>query len=226
MAVFRAETPPLPPDALEIKVQPDDAFLGPAPGKESERLAGRPTSFFGRFLSFCARAVVLACLFALAWAGGAYYSSGHSRFDLHSPFGLLKLSRASDVEQTAERDQMLSQMRDMADEIRALKASVDAQDAARGNQESQKAQPDAAQVATGAAITALAGQVDRLEAELTSKLSQVNDQLANIEKQITASHAAVAARAATHKHVEHHDAFDPNQHPTAVGTPRPLGAAQ
>jgi len=226
MAVFSANPPPPPPDALEIKVQPGDAILGPAAMKDFDRASAAP-SFLGRLFGFGLRAVVIAGLCVLAWMAGERYSSGH--FDLHAPFGLLKFSRTADVEQSTEREAVLSQMRQMEDEIRALKASIDSQDAVRGGQDSQKAQADPAQATTRAAITELVGRVDKLEAEITGKLSQVNEQLATIEKQITVSRPAVAARTPSPAHIRHerlHDAFDPTQHPTAVGAPRPLGAAQ
>jgi hypothetical protein len=224
MAISSADMPPLPPDALDIKIQPDDALYGSAAGVNPDISLRRPTSFFGRLFRFALRAIVILCLCGLAWAGGAYYSSGHM------PLSLLKLTRAMQAQQNPEHDQMITTMRQMADEIQALKSTID-QDAARtavtdnvNNQQSQRNQPDSAQAATGAALTDLAGRVDKLQSDLTTKLAQIDEQLANIEKQISASHPAVAARVPSHPKHEHlHDAFDPNQHPAAVGAPHPLG---
>lgn len=202
---FSGAAPPPPPDSpLEIKVQPDDAIFGPGAGKHSERASGRSGSpLFGRLL-------LTAVLCGLAWAAGAYSSSGHL------PFDFMKWSRASQQQQS-ERDEMLGTMRQMADDIRALKASVADKAAAP------------AQTTTGASgVTDLAARLDKLAAELPSKLSQMNDRLANLEQQIAASHSASVARAPAHakhvEHVEHHDAFDPSQNPNAVGAPRPLGS--
>lgn len=238
--------------ALELKMQPSDAILsavpvkgpvatgkGPDPLKDSE-LVARPKkkSFFRRLLGFTARTALVAALCGLAWAGGAYYSSGHS-----SPVGFLKSllkpsPAAADVQPSAQHDELVSTVRQMADDIRALKASV-ASNAQGANQPTPTSQQASAQTATGAAIADLGGRLDRLQADLTTKLSQINQQLATIEQQhAPAPRGALAPRAALGPHTalashgephrkrtEHlHDAFDPAESPGAPGAPRPLGS--
>jgi hypothetical protein len=147
--------------------------------------------------------LLTAALCGLAWAAGAYYSSGHL------PFDLLKWSGAAQVQQSTERDEM----RQMADDIRALKSSVGDKGAAP------------VQTTAGAATADLGARLDKLEADLTTKLSQVNDRLASIEQKISAPHPASVSRATSHPKHEHlHDAFNPAQDPNAVGAPRPLGS--
>ena len=184
---------------MQIKIEPGDALFGPGADKGSQK-ASRGPSLFGRLL-------LTAVLCGLAWAGGAYYASGHL------PFDLMKWSPGYQAQQATERDEMASTLRQMAEDIRALKASVDDKQAAP------------VQTTTGATITDLGARLDKLEADITSKLSQVNDRLATIEQQIAASHVASVSRAPAHaKHVEHHDAFNPALDPNAPGAPRPLGS--
>lgn len=232
---IKVEPVPVPQGSTgpEIKVEPADAIRRFASPKDDEKVASRKgSSAFGRLLGFGARMVAVACLCGVAWAAGAYYPVGHS------PLEFLKHGRASDVQQSPQRDEMVRAMAQMADDIRALKASVEgrgiAQDARvengvenTKNGENAKSQPDAVQTTTGAAIADLASRVDKLEAEFTAKLSRVSEQLAGIEQRIAASDAAPAPRVQTtpRKRVEHpHDAFDPTKDPTAPGAPRPLGA--
>lgn len=229
-AVSGSDAVPVPPSPAtpEIKVEPADAILrlGPPEGKDS---TGKGSSFFGRLLRYGARTAVIACLCGLAWAAWTYYPLRHSLLEL------LKPGRASEVQQSPERGEIVRAMAQMAEEIRALKASVEsragAQDAVVENAKSRdgvKSQPDAVQTATSAAIADLANRVDKMEAEFTTKLSRVNEQLAGIEQQIAASYAAMAPREPPpRKRVAHpHDAFDPSRDPTAPGAPRPLGAAR
>jgi hypothetical protein len=216
-----ADTPPLPPDATapEIEVQPADAILGRVPLKDTEKTSARQVApFFIRLLRYSARTAVVACLCGLAWAGGVYYSLGHS------PFDLVKARRAAEVQQSPQRDDMVSAVRQMAEEIRALKTSVDGRGVAQDAD--QKNQLNSVQTTTGATIADLMGRVDKLDAEFTTKLSQVNEQLTSIEQQISASHATLISQAQPpHKRAKHsHDAFDPSRDPNAPGAPRPLGA--
>jgi hypothetical protein len=217
-AVSVADTVPVPPDSNtpEIKVQPADAILRFVPLKNNEQASTRKSSpVFGRLLRYVGRTAAVACLCGLAWAGGAYYPLGHS------PLELMKPSRASEVQQSPEHDEAARAMVQMAEEIRALKASVESRVIARDagvedakSRESVKNQLDP-QTATATAIADLASRVD-------AKLSRVNEQLASIEQQL----AALASREQPpHKRLAHpHDAFDPSRNPTAPGVPRPLGA--
>jgi hypothetical protein len=219
--ISSADTPPLPPDATvpEIKVQPADALLGRVPLKNTEKASTRRVApFFIRLLRYSARAAVVACLCGLAWSGGVYYSLGHS------PFDLLKARRAPEVQQSPQPDDMVSAVRQMAEEMRALKTSVDGRGVAQDT--GQKNKLNSVQTTTGATIADLIGRVDKRDAEFTTKLSQLNDQLTSIEQQISASHATLVPRAQTpQKRAKHiHDAFDPSQDPKAPGAPRPLGA--
>jgi hypothetical protein len=212
----------LPPDvaAPEIRLQPADAMPGRVPVRDAEKAPTRQaTPFFMRLLRNVVLAVVIASLCALAWAAGAYYSLGHS------PFASAKLSEAVVMQPGAQHDDMVSAMRQMTEEVRALKADADGRNAAQAAD--QKNQLNSAQTPTGVTIADLAGKVDRLDAELTARLSQVNEQLASLEQKISASRAALASRVPVpHKHPKHllHDAFDPAREPSAPGAPRPLGA--
>jgi hypothetical protein len=212
-----------PTDAIGApKVQPSEAVSGPAPVKNPEAVAiSKKPSFFGRVVRFTARATAVVALCGVAWGAGAFYASGHL------PLHFLKASHAATAVQSPGHDELLSTVRQMGEEIRALKASVD----------SKSATPDAAaasvqgQQASGPTTADLVGRVDKLESDLTSKLSQVNEQLASIQQQLAASHVAaahpaVATRApARPKRVErYHDAFDPTHDPAAPGAPRPLGS--
>lgn len=211
----------LPPDAspMEIKIEPEDALFGPASGRDFERVSGRNApSGLGRVLRFGGLAVVVALLCGAAFAAGAH-SSG--RLPLH----VLKAIWGSGAPQSAQREDIARTMAQMTDEIHALKASLDAREAQA---------PGAAPAASGATIADIAGRLDRLQADIASRLAKVDQQLASIEQQVSASHSAAAVRAPPHikraehaEHAEHtHDAFDPNQHPAAIGAPRPLGTCQ
>ena len=216
-----ADAHSLPPDvaAPEIRLQPADALPGRVPAKDTDKASTRQTPpFFMRLLRNVILAVVIAGLCALAWAAGAYYSLGHS------PLASAGSSQAIVLQPSAPHDDMVSAMRQMTEEVRALKADADGRNAAQAVD--QKNQLNSAQAPTGAAIADLAGKVDRLDAELTARLSQVNEQLASLEQKISASHAVLASRVPAHKHPKPHlhDAFDPSRDPGAPGAPHPLGA--
>lgn len=200
---------------MEIKLQPADAIPGGAPPKDIEKTpTEKRPSLFGRLLRFVTRTAAVACLCAIAWAAGAIYSKGH-----------LPLFQ---LRQSPSHDAMASSMRQMSDEIRALKASVDSKAAAQGadaaSPQTQANDANSTQ-ATRTAITDLTSRIDKLQSDLTAGLSKVDERLAAIEQHNSASHPAVASHAkAAHKHPHHfHDAFDPSEHPRAVGAPRPLG---
>lgn len=234
--------PPLPPSSdatpLELKVEPADAIFGPAPLKDfgsapqrengtEEAAPGRVASFFGRLFRFVVRTTAVVLLCALAWAAGTFYSHSHWSNELlksaqapQAQATQAPQAQASQVPQALQspaHEDMAGAMQQMADDIRALKASVD----------NKVVTPEAGSQADSAQTTAianLAGRVDKLETDFTTKISQVSEQLASIQQQLTASHAALAARrAAVHKHV--HDAFNPSQEPGAPGAPHPLGSA-
>jgi hypothetical protein len=215
--VSGADVPPLSPDAVapEIKIQPAE-IRGRSSRKDKAADKASPrqgASFFARVLGYAGRAIVVAGLCAFAWAAGAYYSTGHS------PFVLAKSAPALAAQPSAGHDDMLNAMRQMTDEVRALKANV-AQDAG------QKAPLNTAPAPAGVTTADLMGRIDKLDADFSAKLAQVNQQLASLEQQAAASHAALAARAAAaHKHLKPHlhDAFNPAQDPGAPGAPRPLG---
>lgn len=216
VALSSANAAPSPKDAvsLELKVQPADAIFGPGPIKDTGKVPEQKTTpRFGRLLRSAARALIVVIICGLAWAGGTYYFHGHS------PLGLVKSALASGAQESPERDELVGSMRQMAEDIRGLKASVEAKSA------TQNTQTNPIQAANGVTISDLEGRIDKLETELTTKLSQVNEQLASIEQQISTSHAALASRAqAPGRHTHHlHDAFDPSRDPTAPGAPRPLG---
>ncbi|TAL76217.1 MAG: hypothetical protein EPN75_14720 [Beijerinckiaceae bacterium] len=203
---------------MEIKLQPADAIPGGAPSIDIEKtLTEKRPSFFSRLLRFVARTAAVACLCAVAWAAGAIYSKGHS------PLFQLR--------QSPSHDAMASSMRQMSDEISALKASVDSkavtQGAGAASPQSLANEANSAQ-ATRTAIADLTSRIDKLQSDLTAGLSKVDERLAAIEQHNSTPHPAVASHARTaHKRPHHfHDAFDPSEHPSAVGAPRPLGATR
>ncbi len=203
---------PLPPAAtapLEINVKPADTIFGAAPPKDVEKApAQRESSFFGNLARGGARLAGVAFLCALAWGAGAYYSRGHL------PAGLLNFAQGSQALQSPARDDLASSVRQMSEELRALKASVDGREATQ----------NPAPAASGPAIGDLAGRIDKLESDFTAQFSKMNEQLASIEQQIATSRTALAARGSSpHKHLHLHDAFDPSRDPTAPGAPHPLG---
>jgi hypothetical protein len=204
--------------APEITIKPAE-IRGRAPRKEeaaSEVSARQGASAFVRALRFGARTVTIVGLCGLAWAGGVYYATGRS------PFDVAKSGPALAVQPSAGHDDTLAAMHQMTDEMRNLRADV-AQAAG------QKAPLNAAPVPAGATTADVIGRIDKLDAEFTAKLSQVDQQLASIEQQMAASHAALVARqaaaAAARKHAKLHlhDAFNPAHDPGAPGAPRPLG---
>jgi hypothetical protein len=209
---------------LEIKVEPADAIPRSAPPKDTEKASTRKVSpFFRHLLRYGARTAAITCLLVLAWAGGAYYSLGPL------PLDLMKPSRASEVPQSSERDEMVRAVRQMTEEISALKTRVRGMAVTQNagmekanNGESLKNKLDSMQTT----IADLARRVDKLESESTAKLSQINEQLTSIEQKIAASRVALASRnRPPRKHAKHlHDAFDPTRDPAAPGAPRPLGA--
>lgn len=197
---------PPPPDApaLAIKVQPDDAIFCPPPRKDEKASTRNASPPFDRFLQYAARTAVVVGVFGLAWATGAYYARGLL------PFDSKKSSRATQSQQSLEGDEMVSSLRQLADEVRTLKT------------ENQKNSVQAARAAT---INNLTDRIDKLEAEFRSKLSQMSEQLASVERETSTSHTGLESRGQSfRKHAEYHDAFDPSQNPTAPGAPRPLGA--
>lgn len=218
--VFATDMPPLRADgaAPDIKVQPADTTHGRVPSKDIGKASPRQANPFIRLLRFSARVALVAFLCVLAWAGGAYYSSGHL------PLGLATSSQVPEVQQSPQGNDMVSTMRQMTEEIGALKASVDARSATQDA--GQKSPLNPVETATGSAVADLMGRVDKLDADFTTRLSQVNEQLAGIKQEISASHAILASRAAqAHKRAKHlHDAFDPSRDPTAPGVPRALGS--
>lgn len=204
---------------LQIKVNPADAILGTAGLEDAEKTPARKEyTRFGRFLRYSAGTAIIACLCGFAWVAGAYYSAGH-------PLDFMKTGAAAGVGQSLAHEDPENAIRQLADEIRALKASVDEARDADGKSGESHDRTDTAQTKTGAALSDLTGRVDKLETALTTQLSHVNEQLASIEQKISEPHAISASRARSPaRHAEHHDAFDPSRDPTAPGAPRPLGA--
>jgi hypothetical protein len=226
-AIPAADRAPVSPEAtkLAIKVQADDAILQHAPIKETQEAENdsAPRSapgFFGRVVRSVVRVAVIACLCAMAWVGGTYYSTANL------PHNVVKASLA-DVPQNPAHDDLAALVQQMAEEMRALKASVDSRSAAPAaaatSADNQNGQTDLMQGKTDAAIAALGGRMDKLEADFTAQLSQIDGKLAGIEQKIS-TRATLAARAsAIHKHAHLHDAFNPSQDPGAPGAPHPLG---
>ncbi|REF84074.1 hypothetical protein DES32_2919 [Methylovirgula ligni] len=213
--VSDANTPPPPEStALDLKVQPGDAIFGSAPPKDTERGSTRKAR---RLWRYGAGISTVALLCALAWAAGAYYSHGHL------PIDFMSSSQGPQAQEGPTHDEVASAIRQMAEEIHALKASTVG--GAQGIGQASQDHPDSAPTTSGATINDLIGRVDKLESEFTTRIEKVDEQLSSIQQQISASHLVLASRIqASRKHVHLHDAFDPSRDPTAPGTPRPLGA--
>ena len=114
---------------------------------------------------------------------------------------------------------MVSTMRQMTEEIGALKASVDARSA---TQDAGQKSPLNPVRPTGSAVADLMGRVDKLDADFTTRLSQVNEQLAGIKQEIGLARHFASRAAQAHKCAKHlHDAFDPVARPhRARSSPR------
>ena len=158
-----ADMPPLRADAAapDVKVQPADTIRGRAPSQDVGKALPRQANPFIRFLRFSARLAVVAFLCVLAWAGGAYYSSGHL------PLGLVTSNQVPAVQQSPQGNDLVSTMQQMTEEIRALKASVDARSATQDA--GQKSPLNPVQTSTGSAVADLIGRVDKLDADFTAR---------------------------------------------------------
>ena len=153
---------PLPPAAtapLEINVKPADTIFGAAPPKDVEKAPAQREVSPSSEIS---REVVRACRgripVALAWGAGAYYSRGHL------PAGLLQFrSRLSSTPEPGARTISASSVRQMSEELRALKTSVDGREATQ----------NPAPAASGPAIGDLAGRIDKLESDFTAQFAKM-----------------------------------------------------
>lgn len=215
-AIPGGDTAPEPLDAtpLQIKINPADAILGsPSPQGAGETSGRRKNTRFRGFLRYTVGAAVVGCLCLLAWTAGAYYLAGHP------PFYFVN------AQQSLAHNDTESMIRQLADQIRALKASVDEARDADGKSGEGHDRIDTVQTKADA-LSDLTGRVDKLETALTTQLSKINEQLAGIEQKISEPHAVSASRAqSSPRHAEkYHDAFDPSRDPTAPGAPRPLSA--
>jgi hypothetical protein len=83
----------------------------------------------------------------LAWAGGVYYSLGYS------PFDVVKASRAPEGQQSPQHDDIVRAVRQMAEDVRALKTKVDGKDVAQDAV--PKNQVNSGQTTTGPTIADL-----------------------------------------------------------------------
>jgi TolA-binding protein len=245
-AVIDAKAAEVPPDATipEVKPEQRDVVFGPSlPPKinEAENPKPKKPSRIGRALRFGFRTVlVVACLGGVAWAVETYYPVSDGMLAALTPH------RIANVQSVAANDDTSATIKEMAEEIRSLKASVDTLNAAQGkgtanvaDRNTLQTQLDTVQTTTSAALADLVSRVDKLEADSNAKLSQIGEQLDGIEHRIPAQRSAATTSAAPprsattafaaqqqRKRVAHvHDAFDPSRDPTAPGAPRPLGSA-
>jgi hypothetical protein len=216
----------MPPNkaAPQIKLQPVDGILGHAPlrdhrpPRDSESAPARQAASTG-LLRLTGRVAAAAVFCGLGWAAGAYYSHGHSSFDA------VKASVAPDGPQSPQGGDIAGTMRQMAEDLRALKTRVDEKNAAPDA--APKKPLNSAQTPAGTTIADVMGRVDKLDAGLTAKLSQIDERLMSLEQQSPAPRATTVARAQPpQKRVKPHlhDAFDPSKDPNAPGVPRPFGS--
>lgn len=227
-AIPGADATPEPSDVapLNLKVNPSDAILGIAPLKEAgiapvkeaeTSSARKKKGTLGRFLRYSAGTAVVACLCGLAWTAGAHHA-GHPLFDF------MRTSPVAGVQQSVAQQDTDNAIRQLADQVRSLKASIEeARDASGKSGEGHDA---VNAVPTAAALADLTSRVDKLETALTTQFAQVNEHLAGIEQKMSGPRTASASRARSlARHAgQHHDAFDPSRDPAAPGAPRQLGA--
>src|SRR5450631_1152463 len=114
-----------PPDAsiLKIRARAADSILGPASFETAGQDSGRRWPFlFERLLRFSPRAALAASLVGFTGVAGAYFSGGQLPFSARTP----QPASLDGQQPGGERAEILRMVHQMADEIRALKASVEA----------------------------------------------------------------------------------------------------
>lgn len=214
-------------DIPELKAQAADAIFGSVPvqGRKNDSTPnGRP--LFARLFRYAWKMALAACLFGLAWAGGSHYARRDASFDAEKP------KPAAQMQQQAERAEILGTVRAMAQEIRALQTSLKARrsalSAAAPPAADRKAlkRLDSLQIKTHAAIVDLAHRLAKLERDSATRLSKLSQQLDSLEHRIAARRAAAVSRRSPPREPteRRHDAFNPSLHPNAPGAPRSLGS--
>jgi hypothetical protein len=222
-AVAETKAPPAsPPDAhvVEIRASEADAILGSASFETADAHSARRLPHFECLLRYGPRAALVAGLVGFAGVAGAYFSGAQFPFPAATPHP----ASIGGPQSSGESTEILRTVRQMAEEIRALKARIEALHAVQSLSakeaaalEGVKARLDAVKAETGAETAELAGKVDRLQREFTTKLAQVNERFDRKDQRL-----GVVA----HKQTKVHrgDAFDPSENPGAPGAPRPLGS--
>ena len=192
-----------------------------------------------------------ACLFGFAWAAGSYFSSGQLPFYAVTPPPAPVATQESVARAEMHRaaQEMIEDIRALKANVEALRAAQSQSGKDATALEGLRTRLDAVKAETGAAI---AEKVENMQREPAAKLSQVIARLDRIEQQIAAplptaslGAAPAPAKAAAGKPAQiaaaqakpplenahgqrkiggRGDAFDPSQHPTAPGVPRPLGS--
>jgi hypothetical protein len=114
-----------PPDApiLKIRARAADSILGSASFETTGQDSGRRWPFlFERLLRFGPRAALAASLVGFTGVAGAYFSGGQLSFSARTP----QPASLDGQQPGGERADILRMVHQMADEIRAVKASVEA----------------------------------------------------------------------------------------------------
>lgn len=226
--------------ALDLRVQPEDAIFAAAGTREpagdppplvldapatarpptpeaTDIVAPAPRSRVRHMARGSAATLAVAGLCALAFAAGAHGGFGTAPAPVATP----DLGPAAAARPPS--DELAATVRQMAEDLRALKARADQRDAAP-----PKA-PDGTttDARADARLAQLSTRLDGLESRVTAKLSQIGDQIASLQQPAAPAPrpATVAHARPAEKHAKHvHDAFDPTLDPYAPGAPRPLGA--
>ncbi|HUI19934.1 MAG TPA: hypothetical protein VLZ74_02670 [Methylocella sp.] len=154
---------------------------------------------FDRLLTYASHAALAACLFGFAWAAGVYFSGSHSLLDVLKP-----RTQTIEMQDGAERAEMLRMAQKMTEDIRILRTNVEGLRAAQSlgaknaaALEGLKIRLEGVKTETGASIAELAGKVERMQHEPEAKLSQIIDRLDRMEHQIAASLATASAGTAS-----------------------------
>jgi uncharacterized protein YidB (DUF937 family) len=232
------------PGAEQIRPSVTEHFAA-APRKAPPR--------FERFFSYGSRAALAACLFGFAWAAGSYFSGGQSPFYATKPLPAGPVATQETVARTEmlrAAQEMAEDIRGLKANVEALRAAQSQSRNDAATLEGLKTRLDAVKAETGASIAELAGRVETMRREPDAKLSQVIERLDRVEHQIGTPIAGASLGAAVpgnavgkparlavapakppledahgqRKIGRRGDAFDPSQHPTAPGVPRPLGS--
>jgi hypothetical protein len=217
-------------DIPEIRISSADRPHGGGSQEEPQAGSGPVVAAQARLLSRAARVGAAIAAYSLAGlAGWGLYGLVAPHYAGWSEFIAAKFAQMS-----APPVDLLPVTQKMEAEIQALQKKVEAHEKARNG--TAKSQPsleelnrriDEAKSETKAEIGALSSRVLLSEQETNAKFAEIR--AARPAKKPSAELVGSKAAPAVEKgrkraYRRRNDAFDPSQHPTAPGAPRPLGA--